>query len=49
MRMRHIVLSSVASQAVPYFSALSHDFLKNFYFHGATALVDQGFLVIETS
>ena len=49
MRMRRIVLSSVASQALPYFSTLSHDILKKFYFHGSTALVDQGLLVIKTS
>jgi len=47
--MRRIVLSSVASQAVPYFSTLSHDFPKKFYFHGATALVAHGRLVIEAS
>ena len=47
--MRRIVLSYVAFQAVPYFSTLSPDFLKKFYFHDATALVDHGLIVIETS
>jgi len=47
--MRRIVLSYVASQAVPYFSTLSPDFLKKFYFHDTTALVDHGLIVIETS
>jgi len=49
MRMRRIVLSSVASQAVPYFSTLSHDFLKKFCFLGATALVGHGRLGVGTS